>query len=132
MIVTQDGAKAPSLAELGRRLARDVARLLDQHVVLMRLELQHGAVELSKSLAFVLGAALGVTVGILFALLALGLWIGTLLGSTAAGLLIVGGALVLSGSALGVVGSRRLQRLRLMPDITRELRRDAAWIQHEM
>jgi len=131
-MATQGASAAPSLFELGRRLTHDVARLLDQHVTLLSLELQHGTAELSRSLAFVAGAVLGITAGALFALLALGLWIGSLVGSTAVGLLIVGGGLVLSGGALGLVGSRRLQRLRLIPEVARELRRDAAWIQHEM
>jgi uncharacterized membrane protein YqjE len=131
-MVTRRVSPEPSLLELGRRLARDVARLFDQHLTLLRLELQHGAAELSKSLALVVAAVLGLTVGALFLLLALGLWIGNAVGSTAAGLLIVGGGLVLSGGGLGLAGSRRFQRLRLIPDVTRELRRDAAWIQHDM
>jgi len=130
-MVTQRAPQAPTLLELGQRLARDLARLFDQHVTLLKLELQHGMAELSRSLALVLGAVLGVIVGALFVLLALGLWIGSAVGSAAAGFLIVGGALVVAGGAGGLLGVRRLQRLRFIPEVARELRRDAAWIQRE-
>jgi uncharacterized membrane protein YqjE len=131
-MTTQRAAETPSLRELGRRLAGDIVRLFDQHVALLRLELQHGAAELAKSLALIVGAVLGVTTGTLFGLLALGLWVGGLVGSAAAGMLIVGAGLVLSGGALGLLGSRRLQRFRLIPEVIQELRRDTAWIQHGM
>jgi uncharacterized membrane protein YqjE len=131
-MTTQRASETPGLLELGRRLAGDIARLFEQHVALLRLELQQGAAELAKSLALVVGAVLAVTTGALFGLLALGLWIGGLLGSAAAGMLVVGAGLVVSGGALGLVGSRRLQRFRPIPEVIRELRRDAAWIQHGM
>jgi hypothetical protein len=121
-----------SLLDLGRRLVGELARLLDQRLDLLKAELKQEASEAVRHLGLVIGGMLGASVGVVFTLLALGLWIGDLVGSTPGGLVIVGGSLTLIGAALGLLGIRSLHRQRLAPETAREFRRDAEWIRHEV
>ena len=131
-MATQRARPATSLLDLGGRLVGELARLLDQRLDLLKAELKQGAAEALQHLGLVIGGMLGASVGIVFTLLALGLWIGDLVGSTPGGLVIVGGSLALIGAALGLFGIRSLHRQRLVPETGREFRRDAEWIRHEV
>jgi uncharacterized membrane protein YqjE len=131
-MATQRARPATSLLDLGGRLVGELARLLDQRLDLLKAELKQGAAEALQHLGLVIGGMLGVSVGIAFTLLALGLWIGDLVGSTPGGLAIVGGSLTLIGAVLGLFGIRSLHGQRLVPETAREFRRDEEWIRHEV
>jgi len=131
-MVTQRVRQPASLLDLGGRLVGELARLLDQRLELLKAELKQEATDVIKSLRLLAAGAIGASVGVAFLLLALGLWVGDLVGSTPGGLAIVGGGLAMIGGALGLVGARGLGRQRLVPETVRELRRDAEWIQHEV
>ena len=73
---------------------------------------------------------IGAGVGAAFLLLALGLWIGHLVGSGPGGLAIVGGGLVIAGVGLSLLATKSLERQRLARETVRELRRDVEWIRN--
>ena len=118
--------------DLAGRLVWELGRLVDQRLELLKAELKQEATDVAKSLGLLAAGAIGASVGVAFLLLALGLWVGDLVGSTPGGLAIVGGGLALISGALGLLGARSLGRHRLVPETVRELRRDAEWIQHEV
>ena len=68
-------------------------------------------------------------IGSAFLLIALGLWVGDLVGSTPGGLAIVGGGFALVGGGVGLLAIKNLKRRRFAPETVRELRRDVEWIQ---
>lgn len=122
--------QATSLLDLGKRLIADLGRLVDQRIELLKLELKQEATNAAKSLGLLAAGVVGASVGSIFLLLALGLWIGDLIGSTPGGLAIVGGGFALVGGGLGLLAIKSLQRHRLVPETVRELRRDAEWIRN--
>jgi uncharacterized membrane protein YqjE len=111
---------------------RDIGRFVEQRIELFKAELKQEAADIAKSVALLAAGAVGASVGALFLLLALGLWIGDLIASTPGGLAIVGAGLALVGGGLVLWGARSLGRQRLMPETVRALRRDAEWLQHEV
>ena len=119
-----------SLLELVTRLVADLGRLVDQRLELLKAELKQEATRVVKSLGVLAAGLVGAGVGIAFLLLAFGLWVGHLVGSTPGGLAIVGGGLTLTGAGLGLLAIKTLQRQRLARETVRELRRDAEWIRH--
>ena len=128
------GGTEPStgLLDLATRLVGEVGRFVDHRVELLKAELRQEAADIVKSLGLLAAGAIGGGLGVALLLLALGLWVGDLVGSTAGGLAIVGGGLALIGGGLGLWGARNLGRQRLVPQTVRELRRDTEWIQHEV
>jgi hypothetical protein len=114
--------------DLAVQLVTELGRLLDQRLELLKAELTQEATALAKGGGLLAAGAVGAGIGLAFLLLALGLWVGHLVGSTSGGLAIVGGALTLSGVALGVAALKSLERRRLASETLRELRRDAEWI----
>jgi uncharacterized membrane protein YqjE len=124
--------QSTSLRDLATRLMRDIARFLEQRFELFKAELKQEAADIARNVGLLAAGAVGASIGALFLLLALGLWVGNLVGSTPGGLAIVGAGLALIGGALAFWGARSLGRQRLMPETVRALRRDAEWLQHEV
>jgi putative superfamily III holin-X len=75
-------------------------------------------------------AVVGGSVGLAFLLLAVGLWVGQLVGSTPGGLALIGASVAVTSLVVGLVAAKRLERQRFAPETIGELRRDAEWIRH--
>jgi uncharacterized membrane protein YdjX (TVP38/TMEM64 family) len=118
------------IVELVSRLAADLRKLIDQRLELLKAELTEEVSRAAKNLGLMAAGAVGAGVGIALLLLALGLWIGQLVGSVPGGLAIVGGSLVVAGAGTGLLAARALTHRRLARDTARELRRDAEWIRN--
>lgn len=129
-MTTRQVGQSVSLLELVTRLVADLDRLVDQRLDLLKAELKQEATSIAKSLGVLAAGAVGAGVGVTFLLLALGSWVGHLVGSTPGGLAIVGGGLALTGAGLGLLVIKNLERQRLARETVRELRRDVEWIQH--
>ena len=129
---SDDGRQAASFMDLGSRLVGEFSRLLDQHLELLKAELKQRATEVSRHLGLVVGGVSGAAIGLVCLLLAIGIWVGDLIGSRSGGLAIIGAVLVLLGGGLALAGIRSLGRQRILPQSVRELRRDAEWIRHEI
>ncbi len=127
-----DGGGA-SFGSLVNRLLHEVLRLLDQKFTLLKLELQEelgAAVRRSALLA--VGGVVGALGGFLL-IVAIGIWVGELVGSMPGGFAIVGGVLAVGGVILLLTMRRQLAEQRLVPRQTvHELRRDVEWIKHEL
>jgi len=120
------------MRELATRLIRELGLFVEQRLELLKAELKQEASHIAKSLGLVIAGAAGASVGGFLLLLALGLWVGELVGSIPGGLAIIGGGLALAGGFLILVGTRSLGQQRFVPETVRALRRDAEWIQHEV
>ncbi len=120
------------LGELATRLIGDLGRLVDQRLDLLKAELKRDAANVARNVGVLAAGTVGIGVGAALLLLALGLWIGHLVGSTPGGLALVGAGLVLAGAGLGLLAVKSLARQRLARETVRELRRDAEWIRHEV
>jgi Putative Actinobacterial Holin-X, holin superfamily III len=131
-VVTIRLRQSTSFRDLVGRLMRDIGLFVEQRLELFKAELRQDAAHIAKNVALVAAGALGASVGVLFLLLALGLWVGDLVGSTPGGLAIVGGGIALAGAGLTLWGARSLGRQRLIPETVRTLRRDAEWLQHQV
>jgi Putative Actinobacterial Holin-X, holin superfamily III len=129
-VAARQVGQAEGFLELAGRLIGDLGRLLDQRLELLKAELTREATSLAKSVGLLAVAVVGGSVGLAFLLLALGLWVGQLVGSTPGGLALVGAALAVAGLVLGLLAAKRLERQRLAPETMGELRRDAEWIRH--
>jgi uncharacterized membrane protein YqjE len=129
-VTTRHVGQSASLLELATRLVADLRRLVDQRLELLKAELKHEAMSAAKNLGVLAVGAVGAGVGVAFLLLALGLWVGHLVGSTSGGLAIVGGSLALAGVGLGLLAIKNMERQRLARETVRELRRDAEWIRN--
>jgi hypothetical protein len=116
--------------ELAGRLISDLGRLLDQRLELLKAELTREATSLAKSVGLLAAAVVGGSVGLAFLLLALGLWVGQLVGSTPGGLALIGASVAVTSLVVGLVAAKRLERQRFAPETIGELRRDAEWIRH--
>jgi hypothetical protein len=116
--------------ELAGRLISDLGRLLDQRLELLKAELTREATSLAKSVGLLAAAVVGGSVGLAFLLLALGLWVGQLVGSTPGGLALIGASVAVASLVVGLVAAKRLERQRFAPETIGELRRDAEWIRH--
>lgn len=124
--------QSAGLVELATKLIADVGRLVDQRLDLLRAELKRDAANVARSLGVLAAGSAAVALGAVLLLVALGLWVGGLVGSTPGGLAIVGAGLAVAGAGLAVLARKNLERQRLAPDTVRELRRDAEWIRHEV
>jgi uncharacterized membrane protein YqjE len=131
-VVTIRVRRSTSLRDLVARLMRDISLFLEQRLELFKAELKQDAADVAKNVGLLAAGAVGACVGALFLVLALGLWVGELIGSTPGGLAIVGAVLGLAGVALGFWAARSLGRHRLIPETVRTLQRDAEWLQHQI
>jgi hypothetical protein len=129
-VTTRHAGEAVSILELVSRLAAGLRELIDQRLELLKAELVQEASRAARNAGLLAAGAVGAGVGVAFLLLALGLWIGQLVGSVPGGLAIVGGSLVVAGAGTGLLAARALTRRRLARDTARELRRDAEWIRN--
>jgi uncharacterized membrane protein YqjE len=132
VVMTRRVGRSTSLLDLAARLAGEVRHLVDQRLELLKAELKQEASDIVRSLGLLAAGAAGASVGAVLLLLALGLWVGDLVGSRPGGLAIVGAGLALVGGVLVLLAARSLGRRQLVPETIRELRRDAEWIEHRI
>jgi uncharacterized membrane protein YqjE len=109
-------------------------RLLDQKLLLLRLEVEESLGLLMRHLAVLVcgGALLGL--GLVLASIALALWIGNHLGSALAGFAATGGGFLLVGAVLVAVRLHLgVGPKRLVPERTvKELEKDSRWIKNAL
>jgi uncharacterized membrane protein YqjE len=120
----------PGLLDLAARLVAEVRRFVDQRLELFKAEIKEEAAHTVRGLGLLAGGTVAASVGVVFLLLAAGLWMGDLVGSTPGGLAIVGGGLAVVGGSLALLAKRSFRRRRLVRDTVDDLRRDAEWIRH--
>jgi hypothetical protein len=119
---------------LVEELLRNTAKLLDQKLMLLRLEVEDSLGTLMRHLAVLLiGGALG-GLGLVLSSIALALWIGSQLGSTIAGYALTGAGFLLAGIVLVAVRLRRgIGPQRPLAGRTiKELEKDTRWLKSEL
>ena len=119
-----------SIFALVEELLRNTAKLLDQKLMLLRLEVEDSLGTLMRHLAVLLigGALAGL--GLVLSSIALALWIGSQVGSTIAGYALTGAGFLLAGAVLVAVRVRRgvgPQRP-LAGRTMKELEKDTQWL----
>jgi uncharacterized membrane protein YqjE len=119
-----------SLLEELARLCDQVGRFVGQRLDLVTAELRQGTQDTLRRTALVAVGAMGAAVGAMFLLLALGVWVGELIGTIAGALAMVGAGLTLVAGLLAGWAIRSLRTRRFAPETIRALRRDAEWIRH--
>jgi hypothetical protein len=119
-----------SIFALVEELLRNTAKLLDQKLMLLRLEVEDSLGTLMRHLAVLLigGALAGL--GLVLSSIALALWIGSQLGSTIAGYALTGAGFLLAGAVLVAVRvSRGVGPQRPLAGRTmKELEKDTRWL----
>ncbi len=119
-----------SIFALVEELLRNTAKLLDQKLMLLRLEVEDSLGTLMRHLAVLLigGALAGL--GLVLSSIALALWIGSQVGSTIAGYALTGAGFLLAGAVLVVVRvSRGVGPQRPLAGRTmKELEKDTRWL----
>ena len=128
------GAEPPeagrSIIGLIEDLLGHTAKLLDQKLMLLRLEVEDSLGQFLRHLVvLVCGGALA-GLGLVLSSVALALWIGNHLGSTLAGFAITGGAFLAVGAVLVAIRIHLgVGPKRLVPERTvKELEKDSRWI----
>ena len=119
-----------SIFALVEELLRNTAKLLDQKLMLLRLEVEESLGTLMRHLAVLLigGALAGL--GLVLSSIALALWIGSQVGSTIAGYALTGTGFLLAGAVLVAVRvSRGVGPQRPLAGRTmKELEKDTRWM----
>jgi len=119
-----------SIFALVEELLRNTAKLLDQKLMLLRLEVEDSLGTLIRHLAVLLigGALAGL--GLVLSSIALALWIGSQVGSTIAGYALTGAGFLLAGAVLVAVRvSRGIGPQRPLAGRTmKELEKDTQWL----
>jgi Putative Actinobacterial Holin-X, holin superfamily III len=119
-----------SIFALVEELLRNTAKLLDQKLMLLRLEVEDSLGTLMRHLAVLLigGALAGL--GLVLSSIALALWIGSQVGSTIAGYALTGAGFLLAGAVLVAVRlSRGVGPQRPLAGRTmKELEKDTQWL----
>ena len=138
---TVDKGHSPDLPSLLERLAADLAKLFDQKVRLLKIELKEDVdAYVRGSIAILAGAVVG-TVGFALLNVALAFGITTLLANLdlsqparyALGFVITGIIYLVLGAIVIVLAKNRLVRQGIVPKQTiRELEKDKEWIQKEI
>jgi hypothetical protein len=105
-------------------------RLLDQKLMLLRLEVEDSVGQLLRHLAVLLIAGTLAGLGLVLTTIALALWMGRLLGSIPGGFAITGVGFLIVGAVLAVIRLRRgVGPKRLAPERTvKDLEKDTRWI----
>jgi hypothetical protein len=115
-----------SIAELFRQLSREIGTLLRQESELARTEIRQKAGQVAAAGVAFGSGGLVCFAGFLILLQALVAWLAGVLDSTALAALVVGGAALLVGVGLVLLGRNRLRAETLVPRKTVEsLRQDA-------
>jgi hypothetical protein len=119
-----------SIFALIEELLGKTTKLLDQKLMLLRLEVEDSVGLLMRHVAVLLVGGALAGLGLVLSSIALALWIGNHLGSTLAGFAVTGAAFLIAGAVLVAI---RLQRgvgpKRLLPERTvKELGKDTRWI----
>jgi len=119
-----------SIFALVEELLRNTAKLLDQKLMLLRLEVEDSMGTLMRHLTVLLigGALAGL--GLVLSSIALALWIGSQVGSTIAGYALTGAGFLLAGAVLVAVRlSRGVGPQRPLAGRTmKELEKDTRWL----
>ncbi len=119
-----------SIFALVEELLRNTAKLLDQKLMLLRLEVEDSLGTLMRHVAVLLigGALAGL--GLVLSSIALALWIGSQVGSTIAGYALTGAGFLLAGAVLVAVRvSRGIGPQRPLAGRTmKELEKDTQWL----
>ena len=119
-----------SIFALVEELLRNTAKLLDQKLMLLRLEVEDSLGTLMRHLAVLLigGALAGL--GLVLSSIALALWIGNQVGSTIGGYALTGAGFLLAGAVLVTVRlSRGVGPQRpLAGRSIKELEKDTRWL----
>lgn len=122
-----------SIFALVEELLRNTAKLLDQKLMLLRLEVEDSLGTLMRHLAVLLigGALAGL--GLVLSSIALALWIGSQVGSIIAGYALTGAGFLLAGAVLVAVRlSRGVGPQRPLAGRTlKELEKDTRWLKSE-
>ena len=128
------GAEPPdagrSIFGLVEELLGKTLRLFDQKLMLLRLEVEDNLGELLRHLAVLVAGGVVAGIGLVLASMALAVWIGDQVGSSAAGFAITGAAFLAVGAAVVLVrlwlgvGPRRFIAERSV----KELEKDSRWI----
>jgi len=121
-----------SLFSLVEDLIAKTARLFDQKLVLLRLEVEEGLATLLRHVAILVGGGVVAGIGLVLASIACGLWIGALVGSVIAGFGLTGFAFLLVGIVVIAVRLRLgVGPKRIVPERTmKELGKDTRWIRN--
>lgn len=128
----------PSLIE---RLAEDIARLFDQKVTLLKIELKEEVAVYVHGSIFIAGGGIVAAVGFALANIALAFAVSTLFANTtlsqpgryALGFVITGLLYLLIGALVIVITKNRLARQGIVPERTvKELERDKEWLQRDL
>ena len=135
------GAQADDLPSLIQRLAEDVAKLFDQKVTLLKVELQEEVAVYVHGSIFIAAGGIVAAVGFALANIALAFAVSTLFANTtlsqparyALGFVITGLLYLVIGTVVIVITKNRLARQGIVPERTvKELERDKQWLQREM
>lgn len=136
-----DKRDSPDLPSLFERLAADLAKLFDQKVTLLKIEVKEDVDAYIRGSIAILAGAVVATVGFALLNVALAFGITTLLAELdvsqpakyALGFVITGVIYLALGAIVIVVVKNRLARQGLVPERTiRELEKDKEWIQKEI
>ena len=128
----------PSLVE---RLADNVAKLFDQKLTLLKVEIKEDVNAYVRGGLFILGGGLVAAVGFVLANIALAFAVSTLFADAdlsqpakyALGFLVTGVGYLIIGSIVIVIMKNRLARQGIVPRRTvQELERDKDWLKNEL
>ncbi len=119
-----------SIFALVEELLRNTAKLLDQKLMLLRLEVEDSLGTLMRHLAVLLIGGTLAGLGLVLSSIALALWIGSQVGSTIAGYALTGAGFLLAGAVLVAVRvSRGIGPQRPLAGRTmKELEKDTQWL----
>lgn len=122
-----------SIVGLVEELLGHTARLLDQKLVLLRLEIEDSLGTLMRHVAVLLIGGVLAGLGLVLSSIALALWVGSHVRSTVAGFALTGAGFLIAGAALVVarllhgVGPQRALPVHTM----KELEKDSRWLKSE-
>jgi len=140
-ISTIEPRQATDLPSLIERLTTDLAKLLDQKVTLLTLELKDEAKAYVRGAVFVVAGAIVAVIGFSLTNIALAFAISALFAGAnlsqpakyALGFVVTGLAYLFIGSAIILIAKNRLAHVGIVPRRTvAELERDKEWLKEEL